>query len=552
MRRSLVTVLIITIIGGFFRIYNIDKNPISLNVDEVSVGYNAYSILKTGKDEYGNFLPLSIRSLGDYKPPVYTYFIIPSISLFGLNEFSIRFPAALIGALSIPLIYLFILELTTNRKYAFAGAVLLAISSWHIYHSRFALETPLSIFFVMLGVLFLQKMIKNKGWVWPVLSALFFILSMYTYQTERLYTPLFLLVYCIFNKKIFLQTRKKETLAFFVTACFLIIPLIISIFWGEDKTRASMMLLGKDIDFTRNVLVKPQFYYDFFPLAISKIFSSESLLLFFYWLKRLLAYSNPLFWFFNGLNMTWKGTYGLGLIYLFELPLLIIGLFTVLKKKFPNRFLIFSWLLVGLIPASLTLGEPNPRRILILLPIITLLLAVGSVRLITEIKKIFSLKFQIIIWALFVLFISWNLIQAFLVFSVHFPRSTGEGFMEGNKEAISYILQNQDKYQEIVFDPVRGVEGPYIVSVPYLYYLFYSDYDPQKYQNELKREGENSFGFDKLTFRPIDWRYDRHKKGVLFIGSPWSLPAKDVKEEEIIKKIYLTNGNLILLLVTPK
>src|SRR3972149_11059967 len=133
----LVFLLLLTILGGFFRFYQITKNPISLSIDEVAFGYNAFSILKTGRDEYGKFLPLTFKSTGDYKNPVPIYLMVPSVALFGLNEFSVRFPTALIATLSIPLFFLFFMEISGSQIISLVATLFLTISPWHIYYSRY-------------------------------------------------------------------------------------------------------------------------------------------------------------------------------------------------------------------------------------------------------------------------------------------------------------------------------------------------------------------------------------------------------------------------------
>ena len=85
------------ILSAFLRLWHLGSIPSSLYSDEVDQGYNAYSLLKTGKDEHGKFLPVSLRSFGDWKPPLPTYLMIPSIMIFGLNEFAVRFPSAILG-----------------------------------------------------------------------------------------------------------------------------------------------------------------------------------------------------------------------------------------------------------------------------------------------------------------------------------------------------------------------------------------------------------------------------------------------------------------------
>ena len=59
--KQAILVSLIVLIAGFFRLYQLGDVPPSPDWDETALGYNAYSISKTGKDEYGTFLPLSIR-----------------------------------------------------------------------------------------------------------------------------------------------------------------------------------------------------------------------------------------------------------------------------------------------------------------------------------------------------------------------------------------------------------------------------------------------------------------------------------------------------------
>src|SRR5258706_10515409 len=101
----------IIILAIVLRFFQLGTNPPSLDWDEASIGYNAYSILKTGADEYGNKLPSTIRSFGDYKPPVYIYLDVPSVAFFGLNEVGVRFPSALFGSLSVLVMYFLAKEL---------------------------------------------------------------------------------------------------------------------------------------------------------------------------------------------------------------------------------------------------------------------------------------------------------------------------------------------------------------------------------------------------------------------------------------------------------
>lgn len=548
--KVLIILLVLTLLGGFLRLYEISKNPISLNVDEASIGYNAYSILKTGKDEYGVSYPIVFKSLGDFKPPFYIYLTAISISVFDLNEFAVRFPSALLGTLSIPLIYFLILSLTRNQKYALMGASLLAVSAWHIYFSRVASEAIVATFLTSLGILGMLKMKEGKM-LWGVIAAFTLATSMYTYHSQRLFVPLIVLIFLSLNFKE-LKTHKTKILIFLVLLIIFVIPLVNSVLFGSSAARAQMTLITNDVELLRTVWVEPNSDNLRSFSFLSPIFGSEVFLLIFYWARKFLAYFQPSFLFYQGLGMTAGNTYGLGVLYLFEVPFFLLGIYKILTLERKVLLFIIGWILAGIIPASITLNEQHPIRAMSILPMLVLISAVGGVELFSLIHQKLTRIYRYLICLGLLGLVVWNLIFAFVIFAVHFPNQKGEGLMEGTKESILYALNNLEKFDQIVYDPVRGVDGPYLVNAPHAYILFYSKYDPQKYQDEIKREGDGSFGFGKFTVRSIYWPADQSLENSLFIGSPWSLPLQDLKEGEIIHRVYLSNGKLALLLVSPK
>ena len=96
----------IVVLGAILRFFWLGANPPGLYWDEVSLGWNGYSVLKTGIDEHGRFLPIdTFFAFGDYKPPLYIYAVVPSIWLFGLNEFAVRVPSAVSGTALILVAY---------------------------------------------------------------------------------------------------------------------------------------------------------------------------------------------------------------------------------------------------------------------------------------------------------------------------------------------------------------------------------------------------------------------------------------------------------------
>lgn len=168
MKKSII--IFIIILGFLLRIWQIDKVPPSLSNDEISIAYDAYSIANTGKDSSGIFLPLSFKSHGTYKAPLYAYTSLPFIKIFGNNELSVRLPSVIFGTLTILFLYLLVKKAADSEPLALISAFLLAITPWHVYTSRIALESNLALFFVVLGVYTYIEGIRNKKDVNSVLS----------------------------------------------------------------------------------------------------------------------------------------------------------------------------------------------------------------------------------------------------------------------------------------------------------------------------------------------------------------------------------------------
>lgn len=540
-KKLLAIILLITILGGFLRFYKLTENPPSLNGDEISMAYDAYSILKTGMDQYGKFMPITFQSVGDYKNPLPIYLMTLPIKVFGLSDFSVRFQNALIGTLMIPVFFLFLFKVLKDRAVALVGALLFTISAWHTFYSRIEYETLVASFFILLGIWFFIKIFEG-GRKWAFLSAFFLILTMYTAPAPRLFIPIFIIVVLVFSYPKFKGRRDK--LIIFVLTCFsLVLPLVYATLFEKAGTRLTMVLISNDIEFQRYILLK------YFNSIV------DAPLLVFFWAKRYISYLQPDFIFINGLNATAPNTFGLGMLYLFELPWLMLGIAEFIKRKIPYKGIFIIWLFAGIMPDSITNNQLHAGRLLHIAPVIILLITLGALKFFKLVLNLTNQYARMAISTFFILFVILVLVHAYLTFAVHFPRAKGESIDEGLKEAVLFMREHEKDYKEVVFDPRRGIEGPYLVSNPYLYVLFYTKYDPRTYQTEPKIYSQDSsyfFHFNKYTFRPIDWVKDSQQKDTLFIGSPWSLPEAQLKEGEILKRIYLESGDLAFLIVAPK
>src|SRR3989344_4799221 len=302
MQRYKLLLLAIIILAAVLRFYQLGQNPPSLNWDEVAHGYNAYSILKTGKDEFGYFLPLSIRSFDDYKPPLYTYLTVPSVGIFGLNEFAVRLPAAIIGTLSVIAIYFLAKELLQKldkkkqELIALASAFFLAISPWSLQFSRAAFEGNIGVFFLMLGILLFLKGLRDGKFF--IFSSMAFVLSIYSYHSFRLLIPILLFFLALFFWQEILK-KKVFFIIFFVSLIFLTLPVYSSFLKAQDSgSRLSMVTIFSDpsiiessirrIDYDNNTNQIGNFFHNrriAYGLAIAKGYFDHFIRIFYFFME---------------------------------------------------------------------------------------------------------------------------------------------------------------------------------------------------------------------------------------------------------------------------
>src|SRR3989344_4325550 len=198
LKKHNILLLLIILLSFVLRFINLGSIPIGFNDDEAAFGYNAYSILKTGRDEWARLLPFpAFESFGDWKLTGYLYLTVVSQFFLGTKEFATRFPSALLGIGAIITTYLLARKLFDN-KIALLSSFLLAINPWHIIASRNAFESDILIFFITLATyLFLRGKDNKKFYTFSVIV---FALCFYIYRSAWLYVPIFLAVLIYFHK----------------------------------------------------------------------------------------------------------------------------------------------------------------------------------------------------------------------------------------------------------------------------------------------------------------------------------------------------------------
>lgn len=532
-----IILIFIFILAFVLRLFQLGNNPQSLDWDEASLGYNAYSILRTGNDEYGRFLPLSIRSFGDYKPPLYTYLSILPVGLFGLNEYTTRFTSAFFGSLTVVISYFLIRKLFPVKSFVFYLVFLLffAISPWHIQFSRIAFEANVALFFFITGIWLFLKALNNK-YYYP-LSFTVFALSMYSYHSERLVIPVFLVGLAIIYRKIL-----RENIRWFLIGLSIMIIMLLPLFFelkqsssrfgsvtvinDQERLGESILSITKDLKQGNSLgaLVHNR-----------RIVYAREIL------AGYLDHFNFDFLFFTGDSAGRHHAFGMGMLYLFEFPLILIGIYYLLNNLNKGTYLIFWWFMIAPIASSLTKATPHAVRALIYIPVYQIFAAFG-VRAIYNYARIPS-RYLVkkFIFTTFILLFTANIFYYLHMYYIHTPKIYASWWQSGYKEAISYVNKLEPDFSKVIFT--------YFYDQPYIYYLFYNLIDPSWYQynwdsSDIMRDFRR---IGKYEFRKIDWSKDSQLKNVLLIGTPAEIPA-DING--LIREIKFPDGTVAFRIVS--
>lgn len=215
---------LILALAFFLRTYKNTQSPPGFYTDEASIGYNAYSILKTAKDEHGIFLPLFFKAFGEFKNPVFIYSLPPLIALFGLQVKTIRLAAALWGTLGVLAIFFFAKSISKNNFYALLSALILTLMPWQLHYSRIAFEAISFPCLLILALFFFQKWLADKKIASAFFFSFFLSLAFFSYTTARFWIPLLFFFLLFLFCKNFWQNKYQSLVIFFFFFCFIVCP----------------------------------------------------------------------------------------------------------------------------------------------------------------------------------------------------------------------------------------------------------------------------------------------------------------------------------------
>lgn len=517
---------LVVILACFLRFFKLGSNPPSLYWDEASLGYNAYSIFKTGRDEHQERLPLKrFIAFGDYKPVGYIYFTVPSIAVFGVNEFAVRFPSALAGVLMVIFTFYLAKLIFKNKLVALIAAFLLAVSPWSLHLSRGAFEANLAALFNLLGIFFFFKGFKRKKY-W-FLSLIFFVLTCYTFNSNRVLTPILFFGLFIFYRQSFWQ-KKKYTLLLLVSGIILVAPLLSYLGAREARLRFDEVNVFSNLEIIKTSNERIRLDGD---NLLSRIVHHRYLEYFLIFLKGYFSFFEPRFLLTSGDANPRLSSQIIGEIYLIELPFLLLGIFYLFKLKEKHAQFLCFWALVAFIPAATAREVPHALRALSILPVPQLLISFGLVNFL----KIFKRTPRLILSSVFLFLIVFSLFYYQYYYYHFYPLIYSGEWQYGYKQMVQEVMAREKDYEKVAVTDYLGR--------PYIYFLFYKKFDPEKFWQTVKKERDwfgfyTVFSFDKYQFGDVNLDYYvRSKEKTLLVLKPGQDLAGGFREIKTISKL---------------
>lgn len=551
-------IIVIFFLGLLLRTFLVGNTPIGFNPDEASFGYDAYSLLKTGRDQWGQQFPLVLKSFGDYKAPLYSYLTIPSVGIFGLTPFAVRLPNAIIGSLAIIAFYLMLVQIfeyekeknvwfksdfDNKKKFVTTiSALLFAISPWHIAMSRGAFEANLTTFFIPLGIYYFYNFLNNKKNIYLYSSVLVFGLNLFTYHSAK---PVTLVVAAALALLHFSELRKfKKAVRVSIILIIILSAVTIYTYSIGAGSRAADVSIYK-LALSEASAERIRAFNNGLPDGIGRIFHNKIQVFVKNAAGNYLSYLSPQFLFVRGAG---ERTYGMndnrGVLYWFELPLLIFFLVWLARNKVGKPLLaILIWFLVSPIAASLAVGPGYAaNRAVVMLPSIHLFLGFGAYILVDYILnfKIFSkyiaAGYVIIAFAFFIAFLE----NYFFVT----PSKIAKDMLYGNLGAAQFLRGS-----------TRQIVVSRKISEPHIYIAFANKINPNAYQENVREWKFAEAGLDwvdqmgeyrlnNYVFKNIDYQLWKDKDAIL-IGRPEEFPETVVP----VKRFADPSGNDLIYVV---
>lgn len=501
-RFTLIALILITILGTAIRFYQLGEAPAGLYIDEAGQGYSAYSILKTGKDEFGQPFPFAFRSFTDFKTPLYVYLVAPLIPIFDLTPFTVRFPSFFFSVLTFPLLFL-ILRKISPQKYQPAlpllATLLLAISPWHTLFGRTNFECNVALFLLLLAI-YLFYLGLEKSWV-MVPAAITAAVALPSYHSERLLVPLIGAILLWRFRKRVLTLPRRYMLIGAAAALIITLPTI------SVAATPGFLMRASGLNIFSQTEHKPAGYSPTYSALLDNFVNGAWFLSPREFLSLYASYFSPRFMFNLGDYGPRSSFPNLSTFFVWQFPFYLLGLYLFLKEKGLGELKFFTILLLLLapIPAAVTRDPYSTIRALPMVIPQLIIIAFGTIQLYRFLKPSLRLV-TVFILTILIIHSLLNLYSSVIVLN----ENNRAAEWDYGWEEVAGILKNRPAGLPAVVENVR--------EEPYIELLFFLKYDPVLYQKEnfevplaeyytnMTRNRDKKIG--TITTRAIVWEKD--------------------------------------------
>jgi len=476
----------ILLLASLLRFVNSGNVPYGLSNDEASYIYSAYSVWTTGRGIDGTFLPISFNT-DSSNSPVPVYITAPFVGLFGVSLVTGRLPFILFGIGSIILIYFLAKELFKNEAIALLSASVLSISPWHLHVTRTAYDTVFAMFFFLLGTYLFVRGVKKGGILWSLIP---FFLAFYSYHATK-FVFLFLLpiLIVLFYSKL---KQQKRTMLLFLGGYLAIIVSFFIIMNPSGVTRQNETLLSyKDPGGVATVNYERE--NNEAPMIVREILHNKPL----YFLRvmrenYLEAFSTNFLFLYGDTTSSavMLGVLSRGVMYLIELPLLLLGLYYLFRHGVKNgRNVVIAGLLIAPLASTFVSAKSYVLRDFNMTPFLSVIVACGIYSGYLLMKKYPAiLKKGVIIGfiGLYGIFVLSYLYQYHFRYSVY----GAQAWFRGSREVSELLVQKSKGSNHIYF----YAPGKIMLAQ----YGIFGKIDPTKIQKAWEAKGDTTI--DNVTF----------------------------------------------------
>ncbi|MCL4359713.1 glycosyltransferase family 39 protein [Patescibacteria group bacterium] len=535
MNRAVRTWILLTgivAIGFFLRVWHVDTNPPSLSWDEVSIGYNAYSILKTGKDEHGRFLPVdTFIAYGDYKPPLAIYATVPFVAFLGLTELAVRLPSAVAGTLTILALFALGRELFGRKSnIPLPAALVFALSPWSIQLSRAGFEANIATGLMVLGA-YLVLLARRHP---QVLLACWipFVMGVYTFNSARYFGP-FLALGLFVSVRRDIMGHKKFLASGVLIGILLLLPIIPHLLSRQARLRFNEVNIFTDASIVATANMRSAVDGNTWWAKLvhnRRIGYTRS------FLEHFFDNLEPRFLFITGDGNPKFSIQDIGELYLVDLPFLLLGVYWIMGRTPGAGWFLLWWLVMAIVPAATARETPHALRIEDGLPVFLLVIAAGLSRFLEGMRKA---RFGSILVALVLFLYLGNIAYYLHNYYIHYPWEYSGEWQYGYKQALADANKTGNTYSSIVLTESIGRA--------YMYTLFYERYNPMAFLVS-KHAYFDAAGFYHVTafgkYHFVEATPSSFEPHTLYI-----LPPEEVPEgAHVINTVRLLDGKPALVL----